>query len=74
MFQPGESGIIVIPGATILDSFIDEEEEILRSLEGPPSPCDVTFINDNILIDGKSSFSQKTKRGKVREFYFTSSN
>lgn len=66
LFQPGESGIILIPGATILDSFVDEDEELLRSLEGPPSPCDVTFINDNILIDGKSSLSQKTKRAKVR--------
>lgn len=47
------------------ESFTDEDEEIMRSLECPPSPCDVTFINDNILIDGKSSLSQKTKRTKV---------
>lgn len=71
LLQPGEGGIILIPGATILDSFTDEEEEIQRSLERPPSPCDVTFINDNILIDGKSSLSsQKSKGIKVR-FYKT---
>ncbi|XP_018575610.1 uncharacterized protein LOC108914288 [Anoplophora glabripennis] len=64
--KPGEGGIILIPGATIGDSFTDEDEEILRSLEGPPSPCDVIFVNDNILIDGKSSLSQKTKRTKLR--------
>ncbi|XP_050506409.1 uncharacterized protein DDB_G0284459 [Diabrotica virgifera virgifera] len=64
--KPGEGGIILIPGATILESFTDEDEEILRSLEGPPSPCDVTFINDNILIDGKSSLSQKTKKAKLK--------
>lgn len=64
--KPGEGGIILIPGATISDSFTDEDEEILRSLEGPPSPCDVVFVNDNILIDGKSSLSQKTKRTKLR--------
>ncbi|XP_057658907.1 uncharacterized protein LOC130895560 [Diorhabda carinulata] len=64
--KPGEGGIIFIPGATILESFTDEDEEILRSLEGPPSPCDVTFINDNILIDGKSSMCQKSKRSKMK--------
>lgn len=64
-FQVGEGGIILLPGASIDESFTDEDEEILRSLEGPPSPCNVTFINDNILIDGKSSLSQKTKKAKV---------
>ncbi|XP_044259865.1 uncharacterized protein LOC123008228 [Tribolium madens] len=62
----GEGGIILLPGASIGESFTDEDEEILRSLEGPPSPCDVTFINDNILIDGKSSLSQKTKKAKMK--------
>lgn len=64
--KPGEGGIILIAGATILESFTDEDEEILRSLEGPPSPCDVTFINDNILIDGKSSLCQKSKKAKLK--------
>lgn len=64
--KTGEGGIILIPGATILESFTDEDEELLRSLEGPPSPCDVTFINDNILIDGKSSLIQKSKRAKLK--------
>lgn len=72
VFQPGEGGIIIIPGATILDSMFDTDEEILLSLEGPPSPCDVTFINDNVLIDGKSSLSQKSsKRTKVRNYFFS---
>ncbi|XP_063930747.1 uncharacterized protein LOC135142883 isoform X2 [Zophobas morio] len=62
----GEGGIILIPGAWVGESFTDEDEEVLRSLEGPPSPCDVTFINDNILIDGKSSLSQKTKKAKLK--------
>jgi hypothetical protein len=63
--QVGEGGIILLPGASVGESFTDDDDEILRSLEGPPSPCDVTFINDNILIDGKSSLSQKTKKAKV---------
>lgn len=62
----GEGGIILLPGASIDESFTDEdEEELMRSLEGPPSPCDVVFVNDNVLIDGKSSISQKTKKAKV---------
>ncbi|CAH0553684.1 unnamed protein product [Brassicogethes aeneus] len=44
LMKTGEGGIILIPGATILDSYTDEDEE-LRSLEGPPSPCDVEFLN-----------------------------
>jgi hypothetical protein len=62
----GEGGIILLPGASVGESFTDDDDEILRSLEGPPSPCDVTFINDNILIDGKSSLSQKTKKAKLK--------
>lgn len=27
----------------------------------PPSPCDVEFVNANIVIDGKSSIRQKSK-------------
>nr|CAI5855477.1 unnamed protein product [Callosobruchus analis] len=69
--KPGEGGIILL--TSVIDSFRDdEEEEILRSLECPPSPCDVTFINDNILIDGRSSLSQKsTTRVKVCLWTFT---
>lgn len=77
MLQAGEGGIILLPGASLGESFTDEEEEIMRSLEGPPSPCDVSFLNDNILIDGKSSLSQKTtKKAKVskrKKLYFYNS-
>ncbi|XP_060525930.1 uncharacterized protein LOC132701771 isoform X2 [Cylas formicarius] len=64
--KPGEGGIIIISGATLIESFVDEEEEIMRSLEAPPSPCDVAFVNDNVLIDGKSSLSQSSKRVKMK--------
>ncbi|XP_044758000.1 uncharacterized protein LOC123316089 [Coccinella septempunctata] len=62
----GEGGIILLPGAAIDESFTDEDEEIRKYLEAPPSPCDVTFINDNILIDGKSSIKHKAKRSRMR--------
>ncbi|KAK9887568.1 hypothetical protein WA026_023375 [Henosepilachna vigintioctopunctata] len=60
----GEGGIILLPGASLDESFTDEDEEIMKYLQGPPSPCDVAFINDNVLIDGKSSISQKTKKSR----------
>lgn len=31
----------------------------------PPSPCDVEFVNANIVIDGKSSIRQKPKDSTV---------
>lgn len=69
-FQTGEGGIILLPGASLDESFTEDEDDWLKSLEGPPSPCDVTFINDNVLIDGKSSLSQKSRmRQKVRYVY-----
>lgn len=60
----GEGGIILLSAAALDASFGDEDDddEILRYLKAPPSPCHVTFINDNILIDGKSSLSSKSKK------------
>lgn len=55
----------MLPGASLDESIIDDDEDWMLSLEGPPSPCDVMFINDNILIDGRSSLSQKSKKLKV---------
>lgn len=31
---------------------------------GPPSPCDVTFQNDNIVIDGKSCLRRTRQRSQ----------
>lgn len=65
--QPDEPGIKLLPEA-LLANFKEiqdvwEEDELIRSLEArPPSPCDVTFINDNVLIDGKSSLIQQTSK------------
>lgn len=76
MFQPDEPGIKLLPDALLSNykEFQDmwEEDELIRSLEArPPSPCNVTFINDNILIDGKSSFIQRsTKRVKVSHIFY----
>lgn len=63
--QPGESGIILLPGAPVEEFRTDDEDDWMLSLNGPPSPCDVSFENDNVLIQGKSSISKQPKRQKV---------
>ncbi|CAH1975637.1 unnamed protein product [Acanthoscelides obtectus] len=69
---PGEGGIILL--TSVIDSFRDdEEEEILRSLECPPSPCDVSFINDNILIDGSKTYKVPSATKSV-EYYYIDGN
>lgn len=62
ILQPDESGIILLADAPA-DEF--EDDDFLNSLNGPPSPCDVLFENDNVLIDGKSSISKHPKKHKV---------
>ncbi|KAF7280625.1 hypothetical protein GWI33_005595 [Rhynchophorus ferrugineus] len=71
--KPDESGIKILSESVLLANFKEiqgalEEDELIRNLEArPPSPCDVVFINDNILIDGKSSLIQNnSKKGKLK--------
>ncbi|CAH2100500.1 unnamed protein product [Euphydryas editha] len=59
-FQAGEAGIVVLrPEALAPES--DSEEEDTR----PPSPCSVRFVNDNVLINGKSSMAVKICRDRA---------
>ncbi|XP_069354193.1 proline-rich protein 36-like [Maniola hyperantus] len=60
-FKAGESGIVVLrPEALVPDS--DSEEEDAR----PPSPCSVRFVNDNVLINGRSSMAARITIAKDR--------
>lgn len=61
--QVGEGGIIILPGVTINESVLDDDWKSL--LECPPSPCDVEFVNDSIIINGRSSFTKETNKKKV---------
>lgn len=61
-FQVGDSGIIVLDNS--LDSSNSEETEWEVSA-GPPSPCDVAFCNDNVLINGRSNLSRQPRNHKV---------
>ncbi|XP_046968976.1 serine/arginine repetitive matrix protein 1-like [Vanessa cardui] len=59
-FKAGEAGIVVLrPEALAADS--ESEEEDTR----PPSPCSVRFVNDNVLINGRSSMAAKICRDRA---------
>lgn len=49
--KPNESGFVLL-GDLSLETSTDPEDSWTM---GPPSPCDVEFLNANIIIDGKSS-------------------
>lgn len=51
--KPKDSGTTILPGY---------EEDVDVDLSAPPSPCDVTFINDNVLISGRSSISKRPSK------------
>lgn len=68
-FQPNESGFVLLSD-TCLDTSTDTDE--MWQQMGPPSPCDVEFINANIIIDGKSSIrNRSTKELHVSLTFFT---
>ncbi|CAH2253957.1 jg9935 [Pararge aegeria aegeria] len=54
MSQAGESGIVVLR-ADALAADSDSEAEDAR----PPSPLSVRFVNDNVLINGRSSLAPR---------------
>lgn len=58
-FQPNESGFVLLSD-TCLDTSTDTDE--IWQQMGPPSPCDVEFINANIIIDGKSSIRNRSTK------------
>ncbi|XP_051167133.1 uncharacterized protein LOC127285260 isoform X2 [Leptopilina boulardi] len=58
-----EGGIIVLD-ATLDASTTDESDWEISG--GPPSPCDVSFLNDNILINGRSNLSRQPRNHKHR--------
>jgi hypothetical protein len=64
--QVGEPGVVVLhPEALLADAEDEEEEE-----SGPPSPCSVRFVNDNVLINGRSCISARTNRDRIAKVYY----
>lgn len=67
--QVGDGGIIVLD-ATLDASTTDDAEWELSG--GPPSPCDVSFCNDNVLINGRSNLSRTPRNHKVNDRFISS--
>ncbi|XP_018048873.1 PREDICTED: uncharacterized protein LOC108687553 [Atta colombica] len=59
----GDGGIIMLDATLDASTTDDAEWEISG---GPPSPCDVSFFNDNILINGRSNLSRTPRNHKHR--------
>ncbi|XP_034952011.1 uncharacterized protein bif [Chelonus insularis] len=59
----GDGGIIVLDATLDASTTDDSDCELSRS---PPSPCDVSFLNDNILINGRSNLSKNPRNHKHR--------
>lgn len=64
LLQVGDGGIIVLDATLDASTTDDAEWEISG---GPPSPCDVSFLNDNVLINGRSNLSRTPRNHKVSE-------
>nr|XP_012224217.1 PREDICTED: uncharacterized protein LOC105673269 [Linepithema humile]XP_012224224.1 PREDICTED: uncharacterized protein LOC105673269 [Linepithema humile] len=58
-----DSGVIVLDATLDASTTDDAEWEISG---GPPSPCDVSFLNDNVLINGRSNLSRTPRNHKHR--------
>ncbi|XP_063545808.1 uncharacterized protein LOC134753796 [Cydia strobilella] len=60
-FTASDPGVVVLrPEALTRDSDSDETDDC-----GPPSPLAVHFINDNVLINGRSSMPGKVDRSRA---------
>ncbi|XP_011692799.1 PREDICTED: uncharacterized protein LOC105452939 [Wasmannia auropunctata] len=57
-------GSIIVLDATLDASTTDDAEWEISG--GPPSPCDVSFLNDNVLINGRSNLSRTPRNHKHR--------
>lgn len=64
-FQPGESGYVLLGDLTV-ETSTDPEPEDSWLLGDPPSPCDVRFQNDNVIINGRSNIRQKKKEQRIK--------
>ncbi|KAL4713551.1 hypothetical protein ACJJTC_006139 [Scirpophaga incertulas] len=57
----GEPGVVVLrPEALQVETDASSDEET-----GPPSPCSVRFVNDNVLINGRSCMPKRSDRHRI---------
>ncbi|XP_075990381.1 uncharacterized protein LOC142986029 isoform X2 [Anticarsia gemmatalis] len=60
--KAGEPGVVVLRPEALARGDSDSESELDG---GPPSPCAVRFINDNVLINGRSSMPNKPNKDRI---------
>lgn len=60
--QPGEPGVVVLRREALerADSDSDTEPD-----GAPPSPCRVRFVNDNVLINGRTSMPSRPNKDRI---------
>ncbi|XP_014214382.1 uncharacterized protein LOC106643669 isoform X2 [Copidosoma floridanum] len=62
LYQSVDSSVIV----SNIDCIQLTDDSDTEYSAGPPSPCDVAFCNDNILINGRSNLSRSPRNHKHR--------
>lgn len=65
-FQAGDTRKINVDGTSDESSTDIDPEDGSVGFGGPPSPCNVLFEGDNVLINGKSNLLKQPKQHKVR--------
>ena len=65
-FQSGDAVKISLDGISDDSSTDIDTEDYSFGFGSPPSPCNVLFEGDNVLINGKSNLLKQPKQQKVR--------
>lgn len=69
-FQAGEPGVVVLRPEALAREARDSDSDC--EVDGaPPSPCAVRFVNDNVLINGRSSMPARPDRDRIAKVYPT---
>ncbi|CAH0699427.1 unnamed protein product [Spodoptera exigua] len=63
--KPGEPGVVVLRPDALLRSDSESDTEPDGTDGSPPSPCSVRFVNDNVLINGRSSMPTRPNRDRI---------
>lgn len=65
-FQPSDGISLSGLGGESSDGIEDDADgDWATWAAGPPSPCDVAFENDNVVINGRSNIAKPNSRSKV---------
>jgi hypothetical protein len=65
-FQTDDGRKIKVDGTSDESSTDFDADDYTYGFGGPPSPCNVLFEGDNVLINGKSNLLKQPKQHKVR--------